>query len=108
MYREIGSPLRHSGAIFYTFLQFLAETLRPRSYFEIGTQAGGSLVKFTCDAVCVDPTFVVNTNVLLNRKRTFLFQMTSDNFLPSIGFPSYCPTASTLRSSTDSIGSSSC
>src|SRR6476646_4213199 len=70
----------HLGVDYVTFMEFIARVLRPTSYFEIGTNIGNSLVPISCDAICVDPHFRINRDVILGRKRTFFFQMTSDEF----------------------------
>jgi hypothetical protein len=62
------------------FLGALATSLAPRSYFEIGTETGPSLARFTCDALCVDPAFRLAGNVTGQRKRSLFFQMTADQF----------------------------
>jgi len=81
----------HTGVLFYEFMRFLNQILRPNSYFEIGTQAGGTLAKFTCDALCVDPEFKVQSNVISGRKRTFFFQMPSDEFFADNDLRTYFP-----------------
>ena len=51
-----------SGVLYTEFLGRLATFVKPTSYFEIGTNTGSSLDKFSCDAVCVDPAFVLEGN----------------------------------------------
>jgi hypothetical protein len=84
-----GGP--HAGVPYVEFLQLLASRMQPRSYLEIGTNTGTSLRQFDCDAICVDPAFQITADVLLNRRRTFFFQMTSDAFFaetdPKLFFP---------------------
>ncbi len=75
-----GDCFEHRGAYYLGFMRLLNEHLRPRGYFEIGTDTGGSLDCFTCDAVCVDPDFQVAARVWQRRRRTLLFQTTSDDF----------------------------
>lgn len=69
-----------TGILYTEFMRTMAQVLKPSSYFEIGTHAGGSLAHFPCDAVCVDPNFQFDRDVMPNRRKTFLFQMTSDEF----------------------------
>lgn len=68
------------GLPYLDFFRLLNERLRPETYFEIGTNQGASLAAFACDALCVDPAFIVETNVLSARTRSFFFQMGSDTF----------------------------
>jgi hypothetical protein len=81
----------HVGVDYITFMEYMARVLRPTSYFEIGTNTGNTLIPFPCDAVCVDPQFQISRDVIARRKRTFFFQMTSDEFFAennlSIFFP---------------------
>ncbi len=77
-HRDTGGPL--AGVPYLEFLRLVAASLRPRSYLEIGTEAGSSLRQFECDALCIDPRFQITQDPLLNRSRTLFFQMTSDDF----------------------------
>jgi hypothetical protein len=70
----------HLGVDYISFMGYMAKVLRPASYLEIGTNTGASLTQFSCDSVCVDPNFQINRDILLQRKRSFFFQMTSDEF----------------------------
>ena len=70
----------HLGIDYLTFMSYMAKALHPSSYFEIGTNTGSSLKLFSCDAACVDPNFQINDDILMHRKKTFFFQMTSDEF----------------------------
>src|SRR4051794_13425040 len=74
----------HRGVHYLRVLAALAAELRPRTYLEIGTHKGDSLKQFPdADAVCVDPGFEVEGDVLFKRPRTFFFQTTSDDFFAS-------------------------
>ena len=75
-----GDAFAHPGAYYVDFMALLNRQLQPRSYFEIGTDTGNSLNCFTCDAVCVDPDFQITGRVWQARRRTLLFQCTSDDF----------------------------
>ena len=88
---ESGEPLTHQGVVYFTFMRLLNQHLQPRSYFEIGTQTGQSLDCFGCDAVCVDPKFQINGAVWQARRRTFLFQTTSDDFFAKDDLRAYFP-----------------
>jgi hypothetical protein len=83
--------LEHCGIYYLDFLGMLNRQLSPRTYFEIGTDTGASLERFSCDAVCVDPTFRVERNVWAPRRRSFLFQMTSDDFFRDEDLRLYFP-----------------
>lgn len=82
---------RHRGVYYTDFLQSLATTLQPRSYFEIGTHAGDSLTRFACDAVCVDPAFRLSGDPIGQRKRSFFFQMPADDFFAEYDLRSFFP-----------------
>jgi hypothetical protein len=69
-----------AGVAYPEFFRFLDRQLRPESYFEIGTAAGTSLKAFSCDAVCVDPRFALEGDVLAGRTAAHFFQMSSDTF----------------------------
>ena len=69
-----------SGTEYTDFFRFIDAQLRPTSYFEIGTNHGGSVKAFTCSAVCVDPQFLLQSEVVSARRQTHFFQMTSDTF----------------------------
>jgi hypothetical protein len=75
-----GDAFEHTGCYYIDFMRLLNQQLQPRGYFEIGTDTGQSLNCFTCDAVCVDPDFQVAAKVWQRRRRTMLFQTTSDDF----------------------------
>lgn len=79
-HKEVGPELLHAGQSYLDFMSILDITLAPRNYFEIGTCRGESLRRFTCDAVCVDPCFMVEGDVLAGRRTSFFFKMTSDEF----------------------------
>ena len=73
-------PLNHHGISYLDFLSILHQSLVPRTYLEIGTDSGQSLLRMKCDALCIDPSFQIADNVLFGRRRTFFFQMTSSEF----------------------------
>jgi hypothetical protein len=70
----------HAGVWYTDFFWHLDKVGGPTRYFEIGTHTGSSLRAFSCDALCVDPKFIVSDNVIAGRKRTMFFQGTSDEF----------------------------
>jgi hypothetical protein len=75
-----GETQLHSGVRYLEFMKFVAEQKAPSSYFEIGTRTGTSLAQIECDAICVDPNFLITTNVIKKRRRSLLYQMPSDEF----------------------------
>jgi glycosyltransferase involved in cell wall biosynthesis len=81
----------HTGVPYLEFLKLLAAHLNPSSYLEIGTESGISLRQFECDSVCIDPAFQITQNVLLGRKRSFFFQMTSDEFFSQYDARTFFP-----------------
>ena len=78
--RHGAEPCVHQGVDYLQFFDTVYQRLDPRTYFEIGTNSGLSLQRFGCDAVCVDPEFLIASNVWTRRRRTMLYQMTSDDF----------------------------
>ncbi len=78
--KDLGPELRHTGMGYLEFMEVLADALSPRTYFEIGTEAGHSLRSVRCDAVCVDPDFEISQNVFQGRRVAHFFQMASDDF----------------------------
>ena len=74
------ATFRLSGVFYIDFLNALQTHLTPRSYLEVGTATGASLAVAGRDAIAVDPRFRLEGSATGNRRRTFLFQMTSDDF----------------------------
>ena len=70
----------HAGLYYLETLRDLASQLQPSLYFEIGTHTGQSLASVACDAVCVDPRFLITTDVIGRRRNTHFYQGTSDEF----------------------------
>lgn len=85
---EIGSDYEHRGAPYDTVLGWLHHNLKPRSYFEIGSFAGGSLQLATCATIAVDPGFQIKVDVVGQKPQLMLFQCGSDRF-----FSDYDPKA---------------
>jgi hypothetical protein len=73
------NPLR-GGTRHVKFLLTLAEAIQARTYFEIGTSKGKSVADLECAAVCVDPAFQVEQNIIGRKPALFALQMTSDDF----------------------------
>jgi hypothetical protein len=81
---DIGVDLgQHCGLWYTDFFWHFDKLRKPQTFFEIGTNAGHSLRCFSCDAVCVDPHFVLEADVIAARRRTYLYQGTSDEFFSS-------------------------
>ena len=76
---EVGFP-QVSGPHYLMYLQHLHDKLKPRAYFEIGTESGASLSMATCASVAVDPAFALQADVSRNKPQLHQFQMTSDDF----------------------------
>lgn len=69
------------GERYHTTLARLHTALKPRSYFEIGTRGGASLILSRCASVAVDPQFgIKDATCILNKPSCALFQQTSDEF----------------------------
>ncbi|WP_372620945.1 class I SAM-dependent methyltransferase [Falsiroseomonas sp.] len=73
------APFR-GGVRHLRFLPLLATAREAQSYFEIGTSKGNSVAGIDCAAVCVDPSFRVEQNVIGRKPYLLAFQMTSDDF----------------------------
>ena len=84
---DVPNPLAHQGMDYSEFLRFLNAQLGPTGYLEIGTHQGHSVSQVSCDAICVDPHFMIDRNIVGKRSCLFLFQMASDDF-----FSGYDPT----------------
>jgi hypothetical protein len=78
--RSIDENSDHDGVAYLDFFSALNSILEPRSYFEIGTEAGVSVARFSCPSVCVDPEFKITGDIIGSRKALHLFQMKSDEF----------------------------
>jgi hypothetical protein len=86
---QAGSP--HGGVDYLEFIKQLATALRPRAYLEIGTYTGDSVLQVPCDALCIDPHFEISRNVLQRRRRSFFFQMPSDEFFRDHSVETFLP-----------------
>jgi hypothetical protein len=88
----VGTQTLHLPGVHYLeFMRAFDANLRPRSYFEIGSDAGESLMCFACDSVAVDPAFRLELNIIKARKRAFFFQMTSDEFFRTTDLRAFLP-----------------
>lgn len=70
----------HQGDIYLDVLKRLHDTLRPRTYLEIGTQNGEALALADCRSIAVDPWMILTDETLSSRPGLTLFPMTSDAF----------------------------
>jgi hypothetical protein len=77
---KVPDNLVPTGTFYIDFFRFVNDQLRPQSYFEIGTHTGRSVRAYTCSAVCVDPHFMLDADVLAGRPQTHFYQMPSDAF----------------------------
>ncbi len=80
-----------TGVNYLSFFEAINLYLRPKSYFEIGTQSGISVSRFTCDAVCVDPEYRLDRDVVGSRRKTLLYQMSSDEFFKTESLSALLP-----------------
>lgn len=75
----------HTGHSYQDLLSQLSKARSVERYLEIGVCGGKTFANICCDAaVGVDPHYLLNSNIMLNKKRAFLFQMTSDVFFRSV------------------------
>lgn len=77
----------HAGMNYISLLEYLHERLSPRTYLEIGSEAGHSLRLSKCPSISIDPAPGRLQNVFVNKPATMLFNLTSDEF-----FRRYSPT----------------
>jgi len=68
------------GVLYTDFFKFVDAQLRPKAYFEVGTHLGRSVKAFSCPAVCVDPHFMLDQDVIGTRAETHFYQTPSDDF----------------------------
>lgn len=74
----------HTGKPYHEVLAFLSKARDVERYVEIGVCGGKTFANISCNvAVGIDPNYLLNSNIMLNKKRAFLFQMTSDVFFRS-------------------------
>lgn len=74
-------PEKISGIWYTHFLQQFTKKVGVRNYFEIGVNAGESMHHVSCEnAIGVDPSFILEHNVCIGKKRIFLYQQPSDDF----------------------------
>ncbi len=88
---NLEQPLDHKGISYLDFFAVLNHELKPRTYFEIGTERGQSVRRFSCDAICIDPHFQINEDVIGGRRRTFMFQMRSRDFFAEHDIRNFFP-----------------
>lgn len=80
-----------TGVPYILFLEHIHKTLKPQTYFEVGTSTGNSLACATCPTVSVDPFYQIDKNVFKGRSLTFMFQMSSDQFFRDHDLRTYFP-----------------
>ncbi len=84
---EFWTASEHGGEEYFAFLARLHKFLKPKTYMEIGTMGGHSLILAKCPSLAIDPEFEISTNIMEGKSTCFLAQMKSDRF-----FESYDPT----------------
>lgn len=70
----------HAGDSYISVLRRMHETLRPKTYLEIGTNTGDSLALSRSASIAIDPQFILNQNVMTGKPACHMFQMPSDEF----------------------------
>ncbi len=70
----------HQGVHYLQFLKQVHSSFNPMYYLEVGTSVGHSLATSSCDSIAIDPNFSFSSNPCAGRRRTLLFQQTSDSF----------------------------
>lgn len=74
-----------TGEPYLTMLGRLHRELRPKTYFEIGTETGKSLALARCASLAVDPKFrLVSGRPVSNKPLCALYQISSDDFFASV------------------------
>jgi hypothetical protein len=68
---------------YLSYLKQLHETVKPKVYFEIGTESGASLSFANCTSIAVDPQFQLQADVSRNKPELHQYQGTSDDFFAS-------------------------
>lgn len=75
----------HQGHSYQEVLTQLSKIRAVQRYLEIGVCGGKTFANISCNAaIGVDPNYLLNSNIMLNKERAFLFQMTSDVFFRSV------------------------
>jgi hypothetical protein len=73
-----------AGGIYMITLSAIHNLLKPKTYFEIGTDRGDTLALAQCASLAVDPMFHLNKLELIEsivaKPKLMLFQMPSDDF----------------------------
>ncbi|WP_206659556.1 class I SAM-dependent methyltransferase, partial [Hansschlegelia zhihuaiae] len=68
------------GLHYRRFMRVITSAIAPKSYLEVGTNAGQSLAQIRCASISVDPRFALTANIMAGKPECHLFQMTSDEF----------------------------
>ncbi len=68
---------------YLSWLHDLHGALKPRWYFEIGTESGASLSFAECASIAVDPHFQLQSDISRNKPELHQFQGFSDDFFAS-------------------------
>ena len=67
----------HRGEHYLAVLRRLQTVLRPRTYLEVGTHSGKSLMQVDCSSIAVDPDFGgLLPNVITSKPSCHFMQMT--------------------------------
>jgi hypothetical protein len=61
-------------------LKWFHDTLKPKSYLEIGVGSGTSLGLAQCPSIAIDPNFRITSAVMNNKPACLFYRMESDDF----------------------------
>jgi hypothetical protein len=74
-----------AGEAYLAMLGKFHRELRPKAYFEIGTNTGNSLALARCASLAVDPEFILSSSApVSNKPLCALYQITSDDFFATV------------------------
>lgn len=79
------------GQNYLEVLEALHDVLEPEWYLEVGTQRGTSLCLANCNAIAIDPQFMLNTEVVLQKPSLHFLQLPSDDAFASEFFSKMKP-----------------
>ena len=68
------------GCYYQDYVLYVLERKSARTYLEVGVRDGALLAKVRVPSIGVDPSFMLDRNVMAYKRKVFLFQMTSDEF----------------------------
>ncbi len=87
----IDSPKLLPGVDYLDFLAKYHEIVKPKNYFEIGTNLGKSFRLAKCPKLAVDPEFKLKYDPVGASPAVHLFQTTSDEFFQNYDLKAFLP-----------------